>query len=80
MKIGAILGTLHIFGNAPLINDLFIIVHKGMENVSWISSKIFVDMLFGPELLVFSKVFVKSNISLDVVGQIWDVSTLGAYR
>ena len=52
------------------MNDLFIRVDKGMEIVSWISFKIFVGMLFGPKLLLFLKVFIRSDISLGVVGEI----------
>ena len=52
------------------MNDLFIRVDKGMKNVSWISFKIFVSILFGPELLLFFKVFVRSDISLGTVGEI----------
>ena len=70
MKIGITLAILHIFGNAPVVNDLFIRVDKGMEIASWISFKIFVDMLFGPKLLLFFKVFTSSDISLGVVGKI----------
>ena len=49
LKIGTTLAILHIFGNTPVLNDLFIRVDKGMEIVSWISFKIFVGMLFGPK-------------------------------
>ena len=51
------------------MSDLFIRVDKGMETVSWISFKIFVGMLFGPELLLFFKRFISSDISLSVVGE-----------
>ena len=50
MKIGTTLAILHIFGNTPVVNDLFIRVDKGMEIVSWISFTIFVGMLFGPKV------------------------------
>ena len=62
MKIGTTLAILHIFGNTPAVNDLFIMVVKGMEFVSWISFKIFVGMLFGPKLLLFFKVFIRSDV------------------
>ena len=52
------------------MDDLFIRVDKGMEIVSWISFKIFVGMLFGPKLLLFFKVFIRSDISLSVVAEI----------
>ena len=52
------------------MNDLFIGVDKFMEIVSWISFKVFVGMLFGPKLLLFFKVFIRSDISLGVVGKI----------
>ena len=70
LKIGTTLAILHIFGNTPVMNDLFIRVAKGMEITSWISFKIFVGMLFGPKLLLFFKVFIRSDISLGVVGKI----------
>ena len=41
-----------------------------MEIVSWICFKIFVGMLFGPKLLLFLNVFIRSDISLGVVGEI----------
>ena len=63
MKIGTTLAILHIFGNTPFVNDLFVRVDKGMEIVSWISFKIFVGMLFCPKLLLFFKVFIRSDIS-----------------
>ena len=63
MKISTTLAILHIFGNTPDMNDLFIRVDKGMEIVSWISFKIFVGILFGPKLLLFFKVFIRSDIS-----------------
>ena len=55
LKIGAILTALHIFGNTPIMSDLFIRKDKGMEIVPWISFKIFVSMLFSPELLLLFK-------------------------
>ena len=61
MKIGTTLAILHISGNTPVVNDLFIRVDKGMENDSWISFKIFVNMLFDPKLLLFFKVFYKPS-------------------
>ena len=61
---------MHIFGNTPGVDDVFIRVDKGMEIVSWISFKIFVGMLFGPKLLLFFKVFIRSDISLSVVAEI----------
>ena len=64
MKIGTTLAILHIFGNTPVVNHLFIRVEKGMEIVSWISFKISVGMLFGPKPLLFFKVFIRSDISL----------------
>ena len=70
LKIGTTLAILHIFGNTPVVNDLFIRVDKGMKIVSWISFKIFMGMLFDPKLLLFSKVFIRSDISLGVVGEI----------
>ena len=70
MKIGTTLAILHIFGNTPVVNDLFITVDKGMKIVSWISFKIFMGMLFDPKLLLSSKVFIRSDISLGVVGEI----------
>ena len=70
MKIGITLAALHIFGNTPIMNDLFISVDKGMEIVSWISFKTFVGMLFGPKFLLLFKVFTRSDISLGVVGEI----------
>ena len=70
MKTGTTLAILQIFGNTPVANDLFIRVDKGMEIVSWISFKIFVGMLFGPKVLLFFKVFIRSDISLGVVGEI----------
>ena len=70
MKIGITLAVLQIFGNTSVMNDLFIRVDKGMEIVSWISFKIFVGMLFGPKLLLFLNVFIRSDISLGVVGEI----------
>ena len=48
MKIDTTLAILHIFGNTAGMNDLFTRVDKGTGNVSWISFKVFVDMLFGP--------------------------------
>ena len=70
LKIGTTLAILHIFGNTPVVNDLFITVDKGMKIVSWISFKIFMGMLFDPKLLLSSKVFIRSDISLGVVGEI----------
>ena len=70
MKNGTTLAVLHIFGNTPIVNNLFIRVDKGMENVSWISFKIFVGKLFGPKLSLFLKVFIRSDISVGVVGEI----------
>ena len=70
MNIGTTFGILHIFGNTLVVNDLFIRVDKSMEILSWISFKIFVGMLFGPKLLLFFKVFIRSDISLGVVGKI----------
>ena len=52
------------------MNDLFVRVDKSMEIVSWTSFKIFVGMLVGPKLLLFLNVFVRSDISLGVVGEI----------
>ena len=52
------------------MNDLFIRVDKGMGIVSWICFKIFVGMLLGPKLLLFLSVFIRSDISLGVVGKI----------
>ena len=66
--IGTTLAIWHIFRNTPVVNDLFIRVDKGMEIVSWNSLKIFVVMLFGPKLLLFFKVFIRSDIFLGVVG------------
>ena len=68
--IGTILAIWHIFRNNPVVNDLFIRVDKGMEIVSWNSLKIFVVMLFSPKLLLFFEVFIRSDISLGVVGGI----------
>ena len=70
LKIGTTLANLHIFGNTPVLNDLFIRVDKDIEIVSWISFKIFMGMLFGPELLLLFKLFIKSDISLGVLGEI----------
>ena len=70
MKIGTTLAILHKFGKTPVVNDLFIRVDKGIEIVSWISFTIFLGMLFGPKLLLFFKVFIRSDISLGVVGEI----------
>ena len=70
LKIGATLANLHIFGNTPVLNDLFIRVDKGIEIVSWISFKMFVGMLCGPELLLLFKVVIRSDISLGVLGEI----------
>ena len=70
MKIGTTLAILQIFANTPVVNDLFIRVDEGMEIVSWISFKIFVGMLFDPKVLLFFKVFIRSDISLGVVGEI----------
>ena len=80
MKIGTTLAILHIFGNTPVVNNLFIRVDKGMEIVSWISIKTFVGMLFGPKLLLFFKVFIRSDISVGVVREIQNVSVFGALR
>ena len=55
---------------SPVVNDLFIKVDNGLEIVSWICFKIFVGMLFDPKLLLFSKVFIRSDISLGIVGEI----------
>ena len=62
------------------MNDLFIRLDKGVEIISWISFKIFVGMLFGPTLLLFFKVFIRSDISLGVVGWIQNASVFGAFR
>ena len=70
MKIGITVAILHIFGNTPVVIDLFIRVDNGMEIVSWNSFKIFVGILFDPKLLLFFKVFIRSDISLGVVGEI----------
>ena len=70
LKIGPTLAILNIFGNTPVTNDLFRGMDKGMEIASWVSFKIFVGMQFGPKLLLFFKVFIKSDISLGVVGKI----------
>ena len=51
------------------MNDLAARVDKGRETVSWISFKIFVGMLCGPELLLFFEVFIRSDISLGVMGK-----------
>ena len=67
MKTGTTLAILHIFGNTP-VNDLFIMVDKGMEIVSCFSFKIFAGVLFGHEPLLFYKVFIRSDICLGVVG------------
>ena len=69
LKIGTTLTILHIFGNTSVMNDLFVRVDKGMENVPWISFKIFVRMLFGSKLLLFLNVFLRSDISLGVVAK-----------
>ena len=55
LKIDTTLAILHIFGNTPGMNDLFTRVDKGTANVSGISFKVFVDMLFGPKFLLISK-------------------------
>ena len=52
------------------MNDFLIRVEKGVEIVSWISFKIFVSMLFGPNFLPFFKVFIRSDISLGVPDEI----------
>ena len=70
MKIGTTLAILQIFGNTPVANDLFITVDKGMEIVSWILFKILVGILFSTKLLLLFKVFISSEISLGVMGEI----------
>ena len=55
---------LHIFGNTPVVNDLFTRVDEDMEIFSWISFKIYAGMLLGPKLLLFFKVFIRWDISL----------------
>ena len=62
------------------MNDLVIRVDKGMEIISWIYFKIFVGILFGPKLLLFFKAFIRSDISLGVVGEIKNVPVLKAFR
>ena len=62
------------------MNDLFLMVDKGMEIASFISFKIFVGMLFGPSLLLFFKAFMRVDISLGVVGEIEDAFVLGVLR
>ena len=70
LKIGTTLAILQIFGNTPVANDLFITVDKGMEIVSWIFFKILVGILFSTKLLLLFKVFISSEISLGVMGEI----------
>ena len=50
---------LHKFGSTSVKNDLFIRIDKGIEIVSWISFKIFVGMLFIPELLLLFRDFIR---------------------
>ena len=80
MKIGTTSTILHKFGNTSAMNDLFLMVDKGMEIASFISFKIFVGMLFGPSLLLFFKAFMRVDISLGVVGEIEDAFVLGVLR
>ena len=61
---------LQIFGNTPVINDLLIRVDKGMEIVSWISFKIFVEMQFDRKLLLSFKVFANSDVFFGIAGEI----------
>ena len=64
LKTGTTLSIFHIFRNTTVMNNFFVRVNKGMEIVSSICFKKLVGMLFGPKLLLFFKVFIRSDISL----------------
>ena len=68
MWIGKTFAILRIFGNTPLLKDIFIIF-KGFENSFLNSFKIFVGILLGPlALFVFSEL-VSSSMSSGIVGE-----------
>ena len=69
MWIGKTFAILRIFGNTPLLKDIFIISFKGFENSFLNSFKILVGILFGPlALFVFSEL-VSSSMSSGIVGE-----------
>ena len=67
--IGKTFAILRIFGNTPLLKDIFIISFKGFKNSFLNSFKILVGILFGPlALFVFSEL-VSSSMSSGIVGE-----------
>ena len=57
LNAGITLANFREFGNTPVLNDKFIRVHNGSENLLFRFFSIFTDKLLGPILLFRLKVF-----------------------
>ena len=80
LKRGTTLAILHTFGKVPFAKGLLIRVDRGVETDFLIILRIFVGMLLGPVLLLFSDVLIMPYISSGLIGFIEKLLLFGVLR